>query len=249
MQRATRHWTSAGNQNRHPLFQRSDPPKRTPGADVTRPIWYTCSPSPLSMAPSSVARSAATTRTMPMPQFIVRNSSASEIPPVAASQPNTGGNRQASSSISHPCPAGKIRGRFSLNPPPVIWANACTPPALIAAKAAVTYSRVGTSNAWPSAPPPNGHSASHSSPESSVILRTIEKPFECNPSEPSPISTSPSATPAGRAEPRSSAPTANPARSKAPARYIPGISAVSPPTSAQPACVQPFAMPWMMRAA
>ena len=41
----------------------------------------------------------------------------------------------------------------------------------------------------------------------------------------------------------STAPTAKPARSYSPAGYMPGISAVSPPISAQPASSQPWAMP------
>jgi len=41
----------------------------------------------------------------------------------------------------------------------------------------------------------------------------------------------------------STAPTAKPARSYSPSGYMPGISAVSPPISAQPASSQPRAMP------
>jgi hypothetical protein len=41
----------------------------------------------------------------------------------------------------------------------------------------------------------------------------------------------------------STAPTAKPARSYSPSGYMPGISAVSPPISAQPASSQPLAMP------
>ena len=36
---------------------------------------------------------------------------------------------------------------------------------------------------------------------------------------------------------------AKPARSYSPSAYMPGSSAVSPPSSAQPACLQPSAMP------
>jgi hypothetical protein len=42
----------------------------------------------------------------------------------------------------------------------------------------------------------------------------------------------------------STTPTQNPARSYSPCGYIPGISAVSPPISAQPASSQPRAMPF-----
>jgi hypothetical protein len=41
----------------------------------------------------------------------------------------------------------------------------------------------------------------------------------------------------------STTPTAKPARSYSPSGYMPGISAVSPPISAQPASSQPLAMP------
>ena len=59
-----------------------------------------------------------------------------------------------------------------------------------------------------------------------------------------PISTSPCCT----AEPSfsslfSTAATVKPARSYSPGAYMSGISAVSPPISAQPASVQPLAMP------
>ena len=47
----------------------------------------------------------------------------------------------------------------------------------------------------------------------------------------------------GNTRSRSTAPAANPARSKWPAAYIWGISAVSPPIKAQPAWRQPWAMP------
>ena len=47
----------------------------------------------------------------------------------------------------------------------------------------------------------------------------------------------------------STTPTAKPARSYSPAAYMPGISAVSPPISAQFACSQPVAMPPMTAAA
>ena len=42
---------------------------------------------------------------------------------------------------------------------------------------------------------------------------------------------------------RSTTPTAKPATSYSPSGYMPGISAVSPPSNAQPDCSQPRAMP------
>ncbi len=78
----------------------------------------------------------------------------------------------------------------------------------------------------------------------SMILRTSEKPFEWMPLDARPSTTSPSAI----VLPSmillfSTAPTAKPARSYSPSGYMPGISAVSPPISAQPDSSQPCAMP------
>ena len=47
----------------------------------------------------------------------------------------------------------------------------------------------------------------------------------------------------------STTPTAKPARSYSPGGYMPGSSAVSPPSSAQPARRQPSAMPSITRVA
>src|SRR3546814_10270799 len=59
-----------------------------------------------------------------------------------------------------------------------------------------------------------------------------------------PSSTSPAATrPPSRNSDFSTPATQNPARSYSPGGYMSGISAVSPPTSAQPASSQPRAMP------
>ena len=44
---------------------------------------------------------------------------------------------------------------------------------------------------------------------------------------------------------RSTAPTQNPARSYSSFEYIPGISAVSPPTNEQPANLQPSDIPFI----
>ena len=67
-------------------------------------------------------------------------------------------------SISAPNPAGKARGKFSVNPPPVICAKACTPPNLIAAKHCFTYNAVGLSNASPRLMSANGALLSQNKP-------------------------------------------------------------------------------------
>ncbi len=69
-----------------------------------------------------------------------------------------------------------------------------------------------------------------------MILRTRLNPLEWTPLEAIPTNTSPVRT----FEPSincdfSTAPTVNPAISYSPSAYMPGISAVSPPTKAQPA--------------
>ena len=83
-----------------------------------------------------------------------------------------------------------------------------------------------------------------------VASGLIDAEFECAPLEAKPSTTSP----AVMLKPLmifslSTQPTAKPAKSYSPAGYMPGISAVSPPTSAQPDCSQPSAMPLITCAA
>ena len=69
---------------------------------------------PGASAPSRhAALSAAPTTIMPMPQLKVRSISASATPPVAASQPKTGGTGIASRSSRTPIPSGSTRGMLS----------------------------------------------------------------------------------------------------------------------------------------
>jgi hypothetical protein len=56
------------------------------------------------------------------------------MPAVLRSQAKTGGNGQLAPSIAHIVSGGSTRGMFSSKPPPVICANAFTPPARIAAR-------------------------------------------------------------------------------------------------------------------
>ena len=65
---------------------------------------------------------------MPMPQLNVRSISVSTMPPVAASQRNTGSTGTRASSIRTLRPFGSTRGMFSVKPPPVMCASALTPP-------------------------------------------------------------------------------------------------------------------------
>jgi hypothetical protein len=78
----------------------------------------------------------------------------------------------------------------------------------------------------------------------SMHLRTKLKPLECTPLLANPSTTSPAVMDSPvRIFDFSTAPTAKPAKSYSPAGYMPGISAVSPPISAQPLNSQPLAMP------
>jgi hypothetical protein len=63
---------------------------------------------------------------------------ASAMPPASRSQAKTGGRRQARGRSRRRGPRGRTRGRFSVRPPPVMWASAWTPPARIAARAGLT---------------------------------------------------------------------------------------------------------------
>ena len=75
---------------------------------------------------------------MPIPQLKVLSISASATPPASRSQPKTAGSSQAPRSTSAPMPSGRMRGRFSVSPPPVMCASPRTPPARIAASAGRT---------------------------------------------------------------------------------------------------------------
>ena len=72
--------------------------------------------------------SGATTTTMPTPQLNVRSISGSAMPPVAASQRNSGVTGTRARSTRTPSPSGSTRGMFSVKPPPVMCASAFTPP-------------------------------------------------------------------------------------------------------------------------
>ena len=79
-------------------------------------------------APSATAssRRRPTTAIMPMPQLKVRSISGSAMPPVAASQRNTGGTGTLARSMRTPSRFGSTRGMLSGKPPPVMWASALT---------------------------------------------------------------------------------------------------------------------------
>ena len=94
---------------------------------VIRPIRRTRSPAAARLSATASAVAGSTITAMPIPQLKVRSISRCSTPPAAASQAKTGGRGQGSS-IWAARPSGRTRGRFSVSPPPVIWAKAFTPP-------------------------------------------------------------------------------------------------------------------------
>ncbi len=109
-----------------------------------------------------------------MPQLKVLRASDSRRPARSISQRKTGGGSQASSSICAAVSPSSTLGRFSVSPPPVIWAIARTPPAASAARTGFTYILVGASSASPRVSSANGLGASQPRPLSPTTRRTSE---------------------------------------------------------------------------
>src|SRR5262245_6577690 len=95
----------------------------TPRPGSTLPIRTGSYPAAVKRAITSASALGATTATMPMPQLKVRNISAASSLPTCCSQPNTAGACQAPRSTWAAAPAGRMRGKFSLRPPPVMCAS------------------------------------------------------------------------------------------------------------------------------
>ncbi len=74
------------------------------------------------------AEAAGTTSIMPAPQLKVRSMSSGAISASPASQRNTGGTGSLVRSMRAASVSGSTRGRFSVMPPPVMWAIALTAP-------------------------------------------------------------------------------------------------------------------------
>ena len=153
--------------------------------------------------------------------------------------------------------SGSTLGKFSVSPPPVMWAAPRNPGTWRTAPIVDAYSLVGANNtdANVSSPPaPTEDAGASNKAEMDVFcclanfaraFRTSENPFACTPEEATPMSTSPAfiADVLGNKSRFLTAPTQKPATSKSPAPYKPGISAVSPPDKAQPLFAQPSATP------
>ena len=193
---------------------------------------------------------------MPMPLLKVRFISKSLMAAVACSQAKSSLCGQLPWRSSAAMPSGRTRGMFSNRPPPVMCARALIGCAASAASTGFTYSRVGAMSASRNGLPSRlagSLEASKPVPDPaarSMHLRTRLKPLECTPLLARPRTMSPLRTVAPvRMLDFSTTPTAKPARSYSPDGYMPGISAVSPPISAQPDSSQPRAMPPMTAAA
>ena len=106
------------------------------------------------------ASSAPTTRIRPMPMLKVRSMSVSGTSPARCSQANSGGTRHAERSTVAWLPAGSTRGRFSVMPPPVMWAIPLIAPDASSGRTVARYERCGVSSASPIV-----RSASHGTPD------------------------------------------------------------------------------------
>ena len=116
---------------------------------------------------------------IPIPQLNVRAISLGESRLAFAIHLKTGGTSQDLEKKLAPSSLGRIRGTFSMMPPPVMCARAFTSPNLMVERQLFTYIRVGVRSDSPSdCFSSNGDVPLNSSPASSIIFLTSEKPFE-----------------------------------------------------------------------
>ena len=195
---------------------------------------------------------------MPMPQLNVRSISASSRLPAVLSQPNTaGGLTRRRDRCCGVAPSGRTRGRFSESPPPVMCAIALTAPPgplppvdLIAASTA--SHRCGSARAGPRQPSVAGverrrRVPARASPLDELAHQRVAVGMHARGRQADQhvahrdVAARQNLAALDRADGEAG-------QIVVPGRYMPGISAVSPPISAQPACRQPSAMPAMTRA-
>mmetsp|Transcript_13319 Transcript_13319/g.35365 ORF Transcript_13319/g.35365 Transcript_13319/m.35365 type:complete len:207 (+) Transcript_13319:198-818(+) len=191
-----------------------------------------------------------------MPALNVRTSSSSGKPPHALRNHSKRGGSAHGVTFAIKW-SGSTLGKFSVRPPPVMWAAPRNPGTWRTAPIVDAYNRVGASNtdANVSSPPaPTLDAGASNKAEMDVFcclanlasaFLTSENPFACTPLDETPINTSPACIDDVRGNKSRflTAPTQKPATSKSPAPYNPGISAVSPPDNAQPLFAQPSATP------
>ena len=206
----------------------------------------TVSPAASSAASPSPPRSAATTTAMPIPQLNVRAISSGSIAPCACRNAISRGCAQASASIRACAPSGSTRGIFSSNPPPVMCASPLIRPSReqrqqrssrrsasapsarrSAARSLIEQRRPVELPALVRRQPPDQRKAVRMHARRSEAEDHVARRDVAARSAP------------GRARPRRR--RSRPGRNR-PRAYMPGISAVSPPISAQPAWRQPSAI-------
>ena len=134
------------------------------------------------------------------------------------------------------------------SPPPVTWAKACTPHVARPAPGSPgRRSGSGSSSSSPSVRPPSAAGRgveAAARPARAARAGPASSRWSAARTSPSRSARRPAAPGPGRApRRRSTTPTPVPERSYSSGSIRPGCSAVSPPTSAQPACTQPSAMP------
>ena len=193
----------------------------------------TVSPCSSSTAVTAAAWSALTTNTMPMPaveglqHFRLGH-------PALLRQPAENARQIPCVQDRRPRPTlRQTRGRFSVKPPPVIWAKPCTPPAR-SLQGLLSHKGVWASAApRPTCPRPMGTAHPSQARFARPACAPVNSRWNAPRQTPSPNRTSPAATPRAIHAPLHRA-HANPPRSKSPCGYMPGISAVSPPINAQP---------------
>ena len=114
-----------------PAAVRYREPYTTPGSpSMIRPIRCTrVSPAPCSIAVTRDSSSAAQPTIMPIPMLKVRYMSSSGTLPARWRKRKTALGVQADVSTSAAVPGGRMRGRFSVMPPPVMCASPLTSPA------------------------------------------------------------------------------------------------------------------------
>ena len=208
------------------------------------------SPRPVSSATARSAASGGTTATMPDAHV----EGALELVlgdrrRPAAPAPNTGCGVQLPRSTRADRCAGSTRARFAASPPPVTWLIACTSTPAVDQRQAVERRRSGSARAArrPAAgraPAPRGPAPSRPGVEQHVPHQRVAVGVQpaTTPSRPARRRRGPGPAPSSRVG-LDDAGRRRRRRRTRPAPSRPGCSAVSPPTSAQPASTQPSAMP------
>ena len=101
----------------------------------------------------------------------VRYMSASGTSPRSRRKSKIGGTSQRSGSMIAAQPSGRMRGTFSVRPPPVIWAIPFTQPVSITGRTGDWYERCGRSSSSPTVQSSTSTTESTRSPSRSKRMR------------------------------------------------------------------------------